>query len=140
MQGGDLPLRDCLLICADGSHMTQHGEGSRLVTPLKDPAIAKYAQDFNRENGTHDKGGLALICLLAYCMSHGATRLAEISADEVIAEMRAQRGLDAGRYSRFEQAAGGLEQAIRKRVRLGPAMLGPNCQGLRRWPYMRPGR
>ena len=68
---------------------TQHGTGKKLVTPTKDPAIARYVHDFNGATGTKDKGGLALVSLLVYCTSHGGKRLSEVSAGEVIAEVRA---------------------------------------------------
>ncbi len=59
-------------------------DGARLVTPTKDPAIAKYVSNFNAANGTNDKGGLALLALLNYCMAHGAEKLVDVTAQVVI--------------------------------------------------------
>lgn len=57
-------------------------------TPMKDPAIAKYVADFNAANGTNDKGGLGLASLFAYCLSHAAIRLGDVTAAAVLADLR----------------------------------------------------
>src|SRR5882724_10190344 len=60
--------------------LKQDARFGRLVTPTKDPAIAKYVADINAANGTNDNGGVALLGLVAYCNRHAATKLGDITA------------------------------------------------------------
>ena len=66
----------------------------RLVTPRRDPGMAKWAADFEAEAG-RDNEELKLLELLGYCNTHAATKLAEVKAHDVIEAFR-QAG-DAGR-------------------------------------------
>src|SRR5438552_7618957 len=52
----------------------------RLVTPARDPAIAKYVADFNVATGTNDEGGLALLALVGYCNAHAMTKLGDVTS------------------------------------------------------------
>lgn len=63
----------------------------KLVTPTKDPAIAKYVADFNAATGASDKGGSALIYLVGYCNTHALTKLGDVTAQMVIANDKANQ-------------------------------------------------
>jgi hypothetical protein len=64
----------------------------RLVTPTKDPAIAKYVADFNAATGTNDEGGLALLALVGYCNAHAMTKLGDVTAKIVREHFAAKQG------------------------------------------------
>ncbi len=59
----------------------------RLVTPRRDPAMAKWAADFESESGK-DETELKLLELLGYCNAHAATKLGEVKAHDVIEAFR----------------------------------------------------
>ncbi|WP_152038177.1 hypothetical protein [Paraburkholderia hospita] len=66
---------------------TGHG-GGKLVTPTKDPAIAKLVNDFNAATGVKDKGAMALLSLLGYCNTHASTKLGDVSASNLVAMVK----------------------------------------------------
>ena len=77
-------------LCAEYvTKMLKPVAGARLVTPTKDPAIAKYVSDFNAVGSANDKGGLALFALEIYCFAHAATKLGDVTAQAVIEDYEA---------------------------------------------------
>ena len=51
---------------------------SHLVTPLKDPVIAKYVADFKIKTGRGDEEGeMGFLILLGYCNAHGEMKLGD---------------------------------------------------------------
>jgi hypothetical protein len=56
----------------------------KLVTPTKDPVIAKYVLDFNAATGTNDQGAIAFGWLISYCAEHGFKKLGDVKAQDVV--------------------------------------------------------
>lgn len=60
-------------------------KNAKLITPTKDPAIAKLVTHFKTANRIDEKKGEALVFfdLFAYCNTHALTKLGDISAQEL---------------------------------------------------------
>jgi hypothetical protein len=70
-------------LCAELVIKTLKPGYGQIVTPTRDPAIAKYVEDVNRATGRSDTGG-AMLGLLTYCLTHAAERLDHVTAAAVI--------------------------------------------------------
>ena len=62
----------------------------RLVTPTKDPVIAKYVLDFNAATGINDQGAMAFGWLMSYCAEHGFKKLGDVTAQDVVALLNSE--------------------------------------------------
>jgi len=74
--------------CAKYVMNTTNKSAGALTTPTKDPVIKKLIDDFNSATGVKDAGGMALLYLLGYCNTHAATRLGNVTANDLIAQAK----------------------------------------------------
>lgn len=74
-------------LCAE--YVMKNSKGDRPITPIRDPAIAKYVAAYNAAGNIHDQGQVALFWLGFYCEGHASRKLGDISMEEVIADGRA---------------------------------------------------
>ncbi len=62
-------------------------QGDHLVTPTKDPKLARYVSDFDAHyTNVSGKGGEALLSLFTYCGNHAFMKLGDITAQQVISD------------------------------------------------------
>lgn len=69
-------------------NMTAVKSANMLTTPTKDPVIRKLVDDFNAATGVKDKGGMALLSLLGYCNTHASKKLGDVSASDLVAQVK----------------------------------------------------